>query len=180
MPDQRGELRGKRKGAVLQGVIERLLAHPVAAAEQDAGLAVIQREGPHAIEPRRQIPSPLAVAMEQDFSIRMIALEPVPQFLEFPPQLGKVVDFAVEDDAEAAVPRPHRLAATSHVDDREAPVAEVDPPARVRPQTLRVRPSMDEGVGHAPEVLDRTPPDESGNAAHQSGLRVTLRVSLTR
>src|SRR5512142_782318 len=110
MSDQRSQLRGKGEGAVLQRVVERLVADTVAAAEQDAGLPVVERKGPHAVEPRGQISPPLAIAMEQDLGVRMVAREAVPQILEIAAQFGEVVDFAVEHDAQATIERPHGLA----------------------------------------------------------------------
>ena len=82
-----------------------------------------------------------------------------------------IVDFAVEDDDEAAVVREHRLVAGGRqVDDRQPPVAERDPRLGIAPQALVVGPAMRQAAGHGADQRLARPPaaPNSRDPAHES------------
>src|SRR4051794_272889 len=83
--------------------------------------------------------------------------------------VGKVVYLAIEDDLHGAVFVGQRLIAGRQVDDAQAPVTE----ANARPVVVagRVRPAVNDGIGHRDEyvAIDRLQSvvvEASGDAAH--------------
>ena len=107
-------------------VIERLDPEPVACGEDHPGLAVVDHEREHAIEPVHAVAPPLGVGVEEDLGVRT-GVKYVTGGLELGAELAVVVDLAVVDDPVAVVGRAHRLVAgRREVQDGEAAMAERD------------------------------------------------------
>ena len=81
-------------------------------------------------------------------------------------QLAMIVDLAVEDDADALVDVPHRLAAAVAIYDGEPAVPEIDSCLGVEILALAVRPAMRQGCGHRCQIGLVARTGKSGNAAH--------------
>src|SRR5580704_9784952 len=96
MQAKSGEFGSKDKGAVLNGVIERLFSEPIPTAENLSGRTVVNRQSPHAIQAVRQIFAPFPKAVEQDFGIGVVGEKSMSAGREFVAQLGKIVNLAVE------------------------------------------------------------------------------------
>ena len=121
---QRAQFRSEGERAIFQGVIERLLAEAVAAAEQAALAAVVEGECPHAVEPADERGTPRAIGVEQHFRIGVVGLKAVAEGDELLAQIEMIVDLAIEHDSERAVRGPHGLLAAIQIDDRQPSMAE--------------------------------------------------------
>ena len=149
--EQRLDLRCKRQPAIVQAVIQRLDADPIAHQPQLAPAAVPKRKGEHASQPVDEIDAPLLEPMEQDFGVGMIRLEPMPATRD---QLGAklrvIVDFAVEDDPQRRVFAAHRLRSRrSGVDDRQPAMPKADAAVGVDPGGCAVRAPVLHRLAHA-------------------------------
>ena len=76
-------------------------------------------EREHAGEVVDDVAAPLLEAAQDDLGVGVVGDEPPAPLLELAPQLGVVVDLAVEDEREVAVVAVERLVAGRDVDDRE-------------------------------------------------------------
>src|SRR5690606_28718412 len=88
----------------------------------------------------------------------------------FGAQLLEIIDLAVEDDAQVALRRVHRLHAAGQVDDRQTPVSQGE--TRLDVQAVAVRAAVGDDVGHpSDEVrIERAPPlgvEQARYAAHE-------------
>ena len=117
---------GECKEAGSCGVVQRFLAETIPGQKQTTSYSIENGEREHAINPRRQLFAPFLPAVHQHFSVRMIRSKAVAAALEIGPELGVIIDFAVENDADLAVLVPHRLMARGEVNDRQPPMAEKD------------------------------------------------------
>ena len=108
-----------------QGVEQRFDAEAVAGEEQGFAVAVPEGEGEHAAEAVDAAFAPGLPGVDDDFGVAA-GVEDVAQRLQFRDEFLIVVDFAVEDDADALVFVVQRLLAGGQVDDRQAAVAEPD------------------------------------------------------
>ena len=160
--EQRGEFAGEAEGVAFMKIIERLFAEAVAAAEEASAFAIVDDEGPHAVEALDEIVAPLAVGVEQDFGVGMVGRELAAEPHEFGAEFGVVVDFAIEGDAEFSIARPHRLRAAGDVDDREAAMAEENARVFLGPMAFGVGAAVADGVGHPAEDAEVSAPDEAG------------------
>ena len=121
------DLGGEREEPVgREPVVERLDAEPVARGKDRPGLAVVEHEREHAVEPVQAVPPPLGVGVEEHLGVGA-GVKGMAGGLELGAQLAVVVDLAVVDDPVAAVGRAHRLVAgRREVEDGEPAVAERD------------------------------------------------------
>jgi hypothetical protein len=97
--------------------------------------------------PDERVDAPLAIAFDEHFRIRLAGKNVAARF-EFRAQLAEVVDRAVEDDADRAVLREHRLSpGLAQIEDGEAAMRER---AARRPtlHTFAVRPAPRERANH--------------------------------
>src|SRR5438445_12230050 len=102
--------------------MERLLARPVAGAEQAAGLAIPNGESELARQPLEHRRAPAAEGLQQHLGIRLGA-EPNALALQLASNRLVVVDLAVEGDRQPPVGGEERLVRPGiEVDDREAAV----------------------------------------------------------
>src|SRR6185312_5053835 len=122
------KLAGEGKQPALGGVIQRLLAKPVAGQKQATLPTIVNRESEHAVEPQRQFLAPFLPAMDEDLGIRMMRGKAMAAMHQLLTQLPVIVEFAVEDDPDLAVLVPHRLVAAGEIDDRQPPMPEEDTP----------------------------------------------------
>ena len=152
--EQRLDLGGKGDAAMVDAVVERLDANPIADQPQAALARVPQRDREHPAEPVQAVDAPLLERMQDDFGVGMARLPPVSaQCFELLPHLGVVVDFAVEHDLQPAVLVGHRLVGhRREIDDRQPPVAEADPSVSRHPDAAAVRTAMGHGVAHPADV----------------------------
>ena len=144
------ELRAEEQAALLQGVEEGLFAEAVTGAEQTAAGSIPEGEGEHAVEALEAVRAPDAVGLEDDLRIGVAAVEAGARLQQFLPEFGKVVDLAVEDDAELAVHVLHGLAAAGKVDDGQAAVPQADGP--FLPDAAAVGAAVGDDVGHGPDM----------------------------
>jgi hypothetical protein len=81
----------------------------------------------------------------------------------------KIIDLAVEDDANRAVLVELRLVAGHEIDNRQSPVPQPDPRGKV--ETVAVRSAMGDDLGHATEqaaidIARSAEIEDPGYAAH--------------
>ena len=107
--------------------------------------------------------------MNEDFGIRVIAAKDMPARLKVLSQLGVIVDFAVEDDADLPVLVPHRLVAACDIEDREALMPEEDAQRLIDKEPFSIRAAMGEHVHHGAEVGPTPSTDKADQTAHQTG-----------
>src|SRR5215218_7939119 len=100
---------------------------------------------------------PLLEGVQDHLGIGMVGQPTVPaELLELAADIKVVVDLAVVDEPERAVLVRHRLIGfVGEVDDLEPSKAKANAAVVGDPQALTVRPSMDERLPHAFEVLPR-------------------------
>jgi hypothetical protein len=164
----RAELAREGEQGVLSGVIEGLLAEPISGEEKLPAAPIEDREGEHSIETRGELLAPLLEAVNEDFSIRVVCPEDVAARLEVTPEISMIVDLAIENNADRLILIPHRLRAALDVDDRQSPVAEVNPSFGINEQPFAVGPSMAKGPRHYGEVIAITLANEADQPAHQA------------
>ena len=169
LPPKRPRLAREGEPPALEAVVERLHAEPVARGEQAALPRVPDRERPHPVEALDAALAPLAVGLEDHLRVRLRA-EAMALRLELGPQLDVVVDLAVMDQLEPAVPACEGLQArVREVDDREPEVAERD--AGCLERAPPVRPAVRELGEHALDGLGLGRPverNDAAEAAHQA------------
>ena len=119
------QLRGKDEDCGRVGVVERLLADPVAGQQQGPARTVPEGKGEHAPEMLDAVGPILFVGVEDDLGVA-VGCEAVPLGLEAGAEFLEVVDFAVEGDPDGLVLVGHGLPAAVKVDDAQAPLAEPD------------------------------------------------------
>ncbi len=112
---------GKNKGAVGDGVVERLDSEAVAHQPEGAIGLVEDCQGEHAVQPSEGVRAPLPKGLEDDLGVAL-GLEPVAQVRELGPDLEVVVDLAVVDGADPVFRVPHRLVACRREVDDAQPV----------------------------------------------------------
>ena len=119
-----------------QRPVERLDAEAIAREQQPPPRRVPDREREHAAEALDAVVAPLLVGVDDRFGVGARAVAVAGRF-ELRPDVGVVVDLAVEDDPDRAVFVRQRLLAGGQIDDAQAAVAErglvVDSAARHRP-----------------------------------------------
>jgi hypothetical protein len=185
MGQQGVEFRGKSEQPEGRSVmvIKRLFPETVAAGEKAPPLAVVDDESPHAVEMVDHVVAPLGISGEQHLGVGMISAKGLPAAHQFLPQSGKVVDLAVENDADGPFGIPHGLGTAFEVEDAQAAVTEEH--AVVRGVAFVVRTAVRQAPRHAHEILPCARSDKSRNAAHgleagQPSARSKLRVERTR
>ena len=167
--EQRLEFGAEKEGAIVeQGVEQRLDAEAVAGEKQGFAVAVPEGEGEHAAEAVDAALAPGFPGVDDDFGVAA-GVEDVAERLQFGDEFLVVVDFAVEDDADALVFVVQRLLAGGQVDDRQPAVAEPD--AGFDMQAAFVRAAMELRFVHAVEyrtidVAFASGVEYSGYAAH--------------
>ncbi len=166
VPPERREFGAEDEGAALGRVEKGFFAEAVAAAEEAAGGAVVDDEGPHAVAAVGQIGAPFAVAVKENFGVGVVRDEAVTAGYELSAELGEIIDLAVENDDVVAVGRDHRLLAAGVIENRQAAVAEMYAASLVGPVAGGVGATLRKSIGHAPQRRFVAWADESGNAAH--------------
>ena len=145
------ELRRKQQPAIDLGVIERLDPDPVSGQEQLSSAVVPEREGEHATQ-IVDTPRPVFLVQVHDRLGVARRPEPVTAGLEVGPQLGEVVDLAVEDQPHRAVLVGDRLVAGGEVDDAEA--AHPEHRAGPRVEAFIVRAAVDHGAAQGAHLIE--------------------------
>ena len=158
---QRFQLAGKRQSAVVKAIIHRFLAKPIASDHQSLLVAVPDGQSKHASQMLDEVQTMLLVQVHDDFRVA-VGLELMPRAKQIGSQFEVVVDFAVEDNLDAAVFVPQRLRAASNIDDAESSVAKCDAGRCVMDVTCRpeimsvcVRASMTDTVRHPLQSVRR-------------------------
>ena len=162
------DLGGEDEAVADAGVVKRLHAEAIAREEEAAAGRVPDREGEHAAQPLDAGIAPLLVGVDDRLGVGARAIA-MPGALELAPQIGVVVDLAVEDDADGFVLVGQRLAAAGEVDDAESPVAERG--HRVGEQAGAVGPAVGDHVPHADDArrvvsAQRVAADDSRDSTH--------------
>ncbi len=145
--------------------------------QEPALLRVPAGEGEHAAQPAHRVRPVQAERAQHDGRVAG-GMELLPLGHQAPPQVGKIVDLAVEDDHVPGHRVHHRLGTgRREVEDGEPAVRQQRAPAaRVRrgdPRSAGVRAAVDHGVVHP---LQRgavglvQSPDDPGNATHRKAL----------
>jgi hypothetical protein len=129
----------------IEPVIERLDAESIARNEQPLLTDIPDGKSEHAAQPCGHRFAPLLVPVDDNFGIRSRP-ERVTTSDELGAQLGKVIDFAVEDYADRLVFVEHWLSAAGDVNDCEPPM----PQAAMCsvPETLPVGTPVRDSVRH--------------------------------
>ena len=109
--------------------------------------------------------------MQEDLSIRMVALKHATERLQLSSQLEMIIDLAVEDDDAMSVPERHWLRAAGEIDYRKPTMTEINSLGLLNIKSLSVRAPVGQAAGHAFEIALIPFADESGDAAHSSRLR---------
>ena len=99
---------------------QRLFSRPIPRHEQLPPPSIVQCKGEHAIQARETLGAPFPVGGQQHFGIALRA-EGVASGCQFAAQIGKVVNFTIEDDAQLAAGVQHGLmTGGGKVNDRQA------------------------------------------------------------
>ena len=85
--------------------------------------------------------------MNDNFSIAT-GIETVAAGLQLTPQLGKIVDFSIENHPDTLILVVYRLVPAGHINDAQPPHAQPYAIAHIEP--VVVRPPMHDGVAHKP------------------------------
>ena len=169
MRQQALQFRGKGKRAVRQQRgKQRLHAEPVAGEEQLAALAIVQREGEHAVETGEAVGAPLPPRGKDHLGIAF-GPEGMTQPGQLAAQRAIIVDLTVEHDCRASIRRMHRLRRSLYVDHRQAAVRQ--PYAIIAPQPRPIRPTVNHPVAHPHQQIAvnlgmRLPREQTGDPAH--------------
>src|SRR4051812_27641716 len=113
------QFRSEENFAVLQRVVQRLDAHPIARKKQLAFGVDPYADAEHTAKPGERILAPAKESFQYDFCVAM-TLKYESFGLQFRAKLLVVVDLAVEDDDHVAVGTEHRLIAMSDVANAQA------------------------------------------------------------
>ena len=141
----RAQLGAEDDRAVVDAVVDELDAGRIARQHEAARAFVPDRQAEHAVQVVEHRAAPLLVAVDDDLGVGARA-ELVAQPFEFAPQLGEVVDLAVEHDPHRLLHVGHRLVAAGQVDDRQAAKAQAER-ARVV-EALVVGPAVGDRLRH--------------------------------
>ena len=102
------------------GIVQRLYADGVANEQQSADTRIVKRDGEHPVEVLREVESVFLVGVNDNLGVgcRSEAVTPGREMVAKRPI---VVDFAVEDGADAPILIEDGLGASLHVDHRQSP-----------------------------------------------------------
>ena len=150
-------------------VVERLLAHPVAAEDEPPPALVPDGEGEHAVEAPGEIDRRELLGEMGDHLGVAARAQLVAALQQLLAQLAEVVDLAVQDHGDRAVLVGDRRVAGDQVDDREAilrdhRLASGEAPAGVGPAMLQ---GCELGVDDGAKIA-RLRRDDPADAAHQA------------
>ena len=165
----------------MQRVMHRLFAEAVAGDSQLAFRLVVDREREHAAQFLHALGAHVFVKMKDAFGIGF-RREAMAAAFEVGTKLGKIVDFAVEDDPGAAVFVKDGLVAGGEIDDGKPAHAEARAIGYV--DAFIVRAAMPDCVAHVAHesfgnvALARCA-DDSGNSAHDPSILSRLTLALT-
>src|SRR5207244_10057730 len=122
--EQRLDLRAEQERLGGRSVVERLLAEPVTREDQASRSPIPDGQREHPAEPGKNLRAPGMPAIDDDLGVAAAA-ERVAERIELPPDLRKVIDFAIVADPDRPVSARHRLMAGRRgVDDRQAGMPE--------------------------------------------------------
>jgi hypothetical protein len=96
------DFRGKNGEVIKVGDMERLDAQGVPRKKDGVGGLVEKREGEHASQARKQVFSPFAIPVQEDFAITARP-ETVPAAFKGLSQFQVIVDLTVEDEMELPI-----------------------------------------------------------------------------
>ncbi len=122
----RFQLAAEHQPVVLDRVIQRFLADPVAGQHQTVTAGVPDGNREHAIQLRKAVSAGVFVQVNDRFTVAMGG-ELVAAAFQTPAQSLIVVDLAVKDHLNRAIFVAHRLMGTFQVNDAQAAKAECDP-----------------------------------------------------
>src|ERR1700722_11608884 len=124
--EQGFDLRGKGDSSVMNAVVERLDADPVSDEPEPARLCIPQSDGKHAAEFLETSDAPLLKSMQNHFGVRVMGFPAAnAEHFELAPDLGMVVDFAVEDDLQRSVAIAHGLGSSiGQINDGQAAMSQ--------------------------------------------------------
>src|SRR4030095_11500740 len=182
---KRRQFAREAKSVAFMEVIERLLAEAITADEEPLAGTIIQGERPHPIQLLDKRIAPMHVPVQQHLGVAVVRLKHASRSLQFRPEFRVVIYLFVEDDADLAIGRPHRLHAAGKVDDAQAAVAEKHSPVPIDPMSLCVGSTMPNRIRHPLQVGAFTRANEARYSAHAAGTfglssGDTLRVARTR
>ena len=114
--EQTFDLRCECKAAVILCVVQRLNTERVPCQKKGLSLVIPYGKGKHSPQPAEELSAVFLIAMQQALCIGCRA-KLMSLFCQFAAQLQMVVDFAVENDSDAAIIAAHRLPAVCRVND---------------------------------------------------------------
>src|SRR4029077_6069742 len=127
-------------------VEQGFFANAVACEQELSFLRIPKGDGKHSPEPAKTVLAEFFVQVNDRLGIR-VRRKVMAAALQFTPQFGVVVDFAVQHDPEPAILVRNGLMAAGQVDDAESPEPEANAFATI--DALVVRAAMDDGFVHA-------------------------------
>jgi len=161
------DLRGEKEISVALCEKKRAHSKAIAGDKDFLAISIVDREGKLAIEPLKELCTPLLVTVNEDFGMASGA-EGVATPLELMSQLRMIEDLACRCDDDLAVLIRQRLPCTAYIYDAQPDVCEANSPARI--ETITVWSSVPDGGGHAAERLGgdsgRRLPRNPGYPAH--------------
>ena len=136
----------KQRAIRQKGVVQRFDRQAVAREKEGLTIAIPQGKSKHAAKTRHAIFAPGFPGVHDHLGVAA-CMEDVTERLQFRNEFLVVVDFAVKDDANAAVLVEQGLLAGCQVDDRQAPVTKAE--AGFEMQVALHRPAMVLALVHA-------------------------------
>src|ERR1700733_14939598 len=131
-------------------VIDQLDAKGIAGENQPLSPDIPNCQAKHPVEMVKNVIAPLCVPVNDDFRIRP-GSKHMSEALEFALQLGKIIDFSIEDDPHRFLKVRHGLVATRKVDDRKPSKTKPDRTRDV--ETFVIGPSVSQAVRHTHDIL---------------------------
>jgi hypothetical protein len=153
MTTQGLQLGAEEQRAARVTVVQRLYAQTISHEVQDAQLSIPHGKREHADEARYSCFDPPSVAgRQQHFAVRATAIHRRhAASVEFSPDPGKIVNFAVEGQRVAAARRGHRLMTRRReIDDGQTTKADRVATGRFAPDAHVIGASVHERVRHPP------------------------------
>src|SRR3569623_3723573 len=131
-------------------------------------MGVVNGEGEYAVQLRKHSLTEYGVRLQQHLGVGTAAKTESPR-RQIGPQVGEIVDFAIEADDVAAIRACHRLSAGRRgIDDRESRMAQSDLAGRIDKHSVVVRPSalQRQDCRNQGGAFDRGPSADSCDTAH--------------
>ena len=133
----------------MQRIVQRLYTQSIPCQQQTLPPLIPDRNRKHSPELANTLGPKFFVQMNNNLGIAT-GIETVTTGLQSPPQLWKIVNFAIENHPDALVLVVYRLVAPGHIDDAQPPHPQPYAIAHIEPFVVRT--PMHYGVAHQPNA----------------------------